>query len=801
MDANLAKTYLPQGATELPFFSKVDLSKYSSLLPNGYQAQYLDPISYGIFDPVSNTSKGKAFFNAQDAIANLAYNTGAYLGSATPAGYTYGTEDKPVPYGIPVPYAAQPEYYSHGAVSEPTKLMNIPKHWLTGNPMFDEGDSIANYQTDKFGSNEDLWDTLMKTGHLTVDDKVGYGISPLQYDFALRQMIDPDKNFSGTAFEPMDHTRGRLFVDAADGNYSGKYTAKGENALVGNSTPVFDNQGNLTGYNFDVTPLEQGAAGYKNPNAQAGSDKSGGTQHSTFLARQYLDSMKGKVVPNNDGTVFVPLANVNDVGYDIMTGNKLMEAEKAGLGGILKPALGLAGMAFGIPALGALAGIASGNPLSAISGMVGANGGWGSLFGGAGDALGGAADFFGEGTAGAIADFGAGAAGGGMGWGDLFGDWTNFDPSIASPEDWGDLGGDLGDWFGGAADTAGTLFSPNDFANSWIQSASAASPSDWFGDITGQLNNLVSSGQITQAEANTALGAYNDAATMSGLYSTAASSPLSAAGKLWKMLTGSDATSGTGLSGLFAGGLSALGGVLSGNAAQDAANTTANAQLEAARIAAEAAKFKPVGVSTRFGDANWIRDANGNVTRVDYTAKPDIASQRDTLITGANSMLPQYAGSLAATAPMSDAAGRMMSLGNQYLATDPQAQAAKYLSEQQALLAPYRERERLALENRLLSQGRLGLATGGTSTGLNAANPEMEALYNAQKMQDLQLAANATQGGMDYAKFGSGMVGGGGDMLRSMYGTQAASTEPWKAGMSGAQYLEGLAQQPVTDGR
>ena len=52
---------------------------------------------------------------------------------------------------------------------------------------------------------------------------------------------------------------------------------------------------------------------------------------------------------------------------------------------------------------------------------------------------------------------------------------------------------------------------------------------------------------------------------------------------------------------LVMGGTSLLGGVLGGNASRDAANTSARAQLEAARIAAEAAKFRPVGVTTRFG--------------------------------------------------------------------------------------------------------------------------------------------------------------------------------------------------------
>jgi hypothetical protein len=81
-----------------------------------------------------------------------------------------------------------------------------------------------------------------------------------------------------------------------------------------------------------------------------------------------------------------------------------------------------------------------------------------------------------------------------------------------------------------------------------------------------------------------------------------------------------------------------------------------------------------------------------------------------------------------------------------------------------------------------------------------AANPEMEALRNAQKQQDLALAAQATQGGMDYAKFGAAMVGSGGNMLRDQYGTQTAAYDPYKTAMGGAHYLEGLGQQPLTLG-
>jgi hypothetical protein len=149
---------------------------------------------------------------------------------------------------------------------------------------------------------------------------------------------------------------------------------------------------------------------------------------------------------------------------------------------------------------------------------------------------------------------------------------------------------------------------------------------------------------------------------------------------------------------------------------------------------------------------------------------------------------------------MGAAGARAMELGQGYLATDPAAQAQKYMAEQQALLATGRERDFSTLQNKLAQQGRLGLATGGTSTGMMAANPEMEAYYNAIRQQDLGLAAQATQGGMDYARFGAGMVGSGGNMLRDMYSTQSAAYNPYQTAMGGATYLEGLGQQPMDMG-
>ena len=247
-------------------------------------------------------------------------------------------------------------------------------------------------------------------------------------------------------------------------------------------------------------------------------------------------------------------------------------------------------------------------------------------------------------------------------------------------------------------------------------------------------------------------------------------------------------------------GLGMLGSAIQGNAALGAAQTSANAQIEAARIAADAAKFRPVGVTTRFGSSQFQKDANGNIIGAGYQLSPEMKAQQDALMGISQGALSQYGGAQTATAPMGQAAGQMMTLGQGYLATSPQEQAAKYMAEQQALLGTGRERDLATLQNKLMQQGRLGLATGGTSTGMMAANPEMEAFYNEKRQQDLELAARATQGGQQYATYGAGMVGAGGKMLGDMYGTQTAAYDPYKTALGGAETLERLGERPMSLG-
>jgi hypothetical protein len=203
-------------------------------------------------------------------------------------------------------------------------------------------------------------------------------------------------------------------------------------------------------------------------------------------------------------------------------------------------------------------------------------------------------------------------------------------------------------------------------------------------------------------------------------------------------------------------------GLLGSSMQSKAARASADANVEAARIAAEAQKFRPVGVTTRFGTSQFTTDANGNVTNAGYDVAPDIAMMRDRL-------LSQAGGQGFQTAEQAQMAQQgLFNLGNQYLAQSPEAAAQQWMQSQQALLAPGRQQAQAGLTQNLFNTGRGGLAVaqGG---GMGAANPEQQALLNAQAMQDLQLASQAQQQGRAQTQFGAGLFGTGIDLATAGY--------------------------------
>lgn len=256
-------------------------------------------------------------------------------------------------------------------------------------------------------------------------------------------------------------------------------------------------------------------------------------------------------------------------------------------------------------------------------------------------------------------------------------------------------------------------------------------------------------------------------------------------------------------SALIGGGASLLGGVLGGNSAQKAAQAQAAAQLEAARLAADEAQFRPVGVTTRFGSSNFQTDANGRVSGAGYTLDPAFRAYQDRFTGLAGGGLSQAEGAQAQFAPLGQAGQSLFNLGGQYLAQSPEAAAQQYMAGQQNLLAPSRERQFAQLQNNLFQTGRGGLAVGATGTrpgggaGLGAANPEMEAYYNALAQQDAALAAQSMEAGQRQTAFGAGLFGTGGNLINQGYLNQAAALGPYEAYLQQMKALEVLGQQPL----
>ena len=258
---------------------------------------------------------------------------------------------------------------------------------------------------------------------------------------------------------------------------------------------------------------------------------------------------------------------------------------------------------------------------------------------------------------------------------------------------------------------------------------------------------------------------------------------------------------------LIGGGASLLGGLFGGRSAKRAAQTQADAQVKAAQIAADEARFRPVGITTRFGTSQFTTDpTTGRVTGAGYTIDPQLKAMQDRFLGLAGTGLDQAAAAQGQFAPLGQAAQGLFGLGQQYLAQSPQEAAQQYMAKQQELLAPSRERQYGALQNQLFNTGRGGLAVGGTgarpsgAAGLGASNPETEAYYNALAQQDAQLASQAMQAGQQQVAFGAGLFGTGGNLLNQGYQGQVAALSPYQAYLQGATGLEALGQQPLEMG-
>ena len=259
--------------------------------------------------------------------------------------------------------------------------------------------------------------------------------------------------------------------------------------------------------------------------------------------------------------------------------------------------------------------------------------------------------------------------------------------------------------------------------------------------------------------------------------------------------------------GLVTAGVSAAGGLLTNQANVEAARISAQAMRDAAATAAEAQKFRPVGVTTRFGASQFGFDpTTGQLTSAGYQLTPELKAMQDRIMALSGQGLTEAEQAAGRYAPLTAGAQGLFGLGQQYLAQSPEQVAADYMAKQQNLLAPSRERQFAQLQNQLFNTGRGGLSVGATGMrpsgagGLGAASPEMEAYYNALAQQDAALAAQATQAGQQQVQFGAGLLGSGANLLGSYTQGLTGAYSPFSTGIGVGSSLESLGQAPLDIG-
>lgn len=303
-------------------------------------------------------------------------------------------------------------------------------------------------------------------------------------------------------------------------------------------------------------------------------------------------------------------------------------------------------------------------------------------------------------------------------------------------------------------------------------------------------------------------------------------------------------------------GASLGGSIDAGRAAERAAGTSADAQLAAARIAAEEARFRPVGITTRFGQSQFGFDDQGRLTSAGYTVSPELQALQERLLGVAPGSLETALGAGAELGAIRSAVPGLFNLGGQLLPTsaarqaspeelayaqrlgmlgqqvtptsyDPTAAAQSYFAEQQAMLDPVRQREEQRLASSVFGRGRAGLSVG------DMGQPELFTLAQARGQQDLALAAQArerarqelqqdiglgTQLGAagitarqqaenlararlaEDIQLGTGLFGTGAQLLGLIPQYQTQAMAPFQTQLGLAQTIEQLGQQPLDIG-
>lgn len=185
-----------------------------------------------------------------------------------------------------------------------------------------------------------------------------------------------------------------------------------------------------------------------------------------------------------------------------------------------------------------------------------------------------------------------------------------------------------------------------------------------------------------------------------------------------------------------------------------AAKESGEAQIEAAKIAADAAAFKPYSVTTGLG-TSYFDNKSG---KAGYVLDPALAAWRDQYMTSAAQAMPT--------------------------SFDTTANAQQYYDETQAMMQPSRQAENLQMQQDLFGSGRLGMRMAGAGAGAGSAGgmvqPDVFGLNQARSQADMALAQQSRAQAMQEL---DASIARGTGMLQTGLGIEQLGLTPLELGM------------------
>lgn len=203
--------------------------------------------------------------------------------------------------------------------------------------------------------------------------------------------------------------------------------------------------------------------------------------------------------------------------------------------------------------------------------------------------------------------------------------------------------------------------------------------------------------------------------------------------------------------------------IYSATAANKAAQSQANAITQASQTAAKAGEFKPYSITSGFGESYF----NPLTQRAGYAINPVLEAYRNKLY------------SLGAGA-----------IGGVNI--DPTQATQQYLQQQTAFMAPQRQAEDIAMRQRALQSGRIGLGVSSEAVGAGPGgmvNPDQYALNLARARADQEMALKARA--LAQQDIDTQLTRGQG-LFTSGFGTEELAMKPLNIGAQ----MGGMAMSP-----